>query len=340
MRILSIGGTGFIGAHVLRRLVGDNHDVAVFHRGKTPAELPHGVQSIHGDRKNLSAFAPDFRKFAPDLVLDVTPYVEQDALTVMNTFRGIARRVVAISSMDVYAAYGRFRRSENGEPEMEPFNELAPLRSILYPYRTFAQSADDFEYNYDKILVERVVMNDTKIEGTVLRLPVVYGPADKQHRTFEYVKRMRDGRPAVLLADEKFQWRWTRSYVENVAAAIALAVFSEQAANRIYNVGPPEAPTEAEWVQSIGCAAGWDGKIVAISNDLMPDHLTNDYDYRHTLAADTSRIRKELGYVEPVSREEALERTVTWEQENPPMEIDTGRFNYAAEDEVLGRLGR
>lgn len=173
MQVLVIGGTGFTGTHVLRRLVEAGHSVAVFHRGQTRTELPPTVQHIYGERENLSTFASDFKKFAPDVVLDMIPYIEQDALTLMDTFRSLARRVVAISSMDVYAAYGRFRRSEAGEPEQTPFDEDAPLRSNLYPYREYAQSPDDMVYNYDKILVENVVMNDSKLPGAVLRLPKV-----------------------------------------------------------------------------------------------------------------------------------------------------------------------
>lgn len=340
MHILVIGGTGFTGAHVLCRLVEDGHNVAVFHRGQTETELPFAVQHIYGKREDLSTFVADFKKFAPDVVLDMISYVEQDALTLIDTFRGMAERVVAISSMDVYAAYGRFRRSEAGEPEQTPFDEEAPLRSSLYPYREYAQSSDDPVYNYDKILVERVVMNDSKLPGTVLRLAKVYGFGDNQHRAFEYVKRMDDGHPAILLEERKAQWRWTRGYTENVAAAIVLAVTNEQAANRIYNVGEANALTETEWVRSIGRAAGWDGEVVAAPRDILPKHLAEDYDYRHNLAANTSRIREELGYAEPISREKALKQTVAWERDNPPKNIDAEKFDYAAEEAALMRLER
>ena len=43
MRVLVIGGTGFIGPYVVRRLVAQGHDVAVFHRGRTQADLPSGA---------------------------------------------------------------------------------------------------------------------------------------------------------------------------------------------------------------------------------------------------------------------------------------------------------
>jgi nucleoside-diphosphate-sugar epimerase len=340
MQILVIGGTGFTGIHVLQRLVENGHNIAVFHRGQTETELPPAVQHIYGEREDLSNFVADFKKFGPDVVLDMIPYVEQDAFTLIGTFRGMAKRVVAISSMDVYATYGRFRRSEAGEPEQTPFDEDTPLRSNLYPYREYAQSSDDLVYNYDKILVERVVMNDSKLPGTVLRLPKVYGFGDKQHRAFEYVKRMEDGRPAILLEERKAQWRWTRGYTENVAGAIVLAVTNEQAANRIYNVGEADALTETEWVRSIGRAAGWDGEVVAAPGDILPKHLAEDYDYRHNLAANTSRIRAELSYAEPISREEALKQTVAWERDNPPKKVDAEMFDYAAEDAALMRLER
>lgn len=335
MQILVIGGTGFTGMHVLRRLVEDGHNVAVFHRGQTETELPLVVQHIYGKREDLSTFVADFKKFAPDVVLDMIPYVEQDAFTLIDTFQGMTKRVVAISSMDVYAAYGRFMRSEAREPEQTPFDEDAPLRSNLYPYRKYAQSSDDLQYNYEKILVERVVMNDSKLPGTVLRLAKVYGFGDNQHLAFDYVKRMDDGRPAILLEERKAQWRWTRGYTENVAAAIVLAATNEQAADRIYNIGEADALTEAEWVRSIGHAADWDGEVVAAPGDILPKHLAEDYDYRHNLAANTSRIREELGYAEPISREEALKQTVAWERENPPRNINSEKFDYAAEEAAL-----
>src|SRR5207244_3685402 len=140
MKILVIGGTGFIGTHVFRRLVGNGHNVAVFHRGQTETELLRSVQHIYGKRKYLSTFLADFKKFAPDVVLDLIPYVEQDALILMDTFCSMAKRVVAISSMDVYAAYGRLTGSEDGEPEQMPFDGDGRLRSTLYRIRRYDQA--------------------------------------------------------------------------------------------------------------------------------------------------------------------------------------------------------
>ena len=59
--------------------------------------------------------------------------------------------------------------------ESVPLIEDAPLREALYPSRNKAKGPEDWLYHYDKILVEKAVMNDPDIEGTVLRLPFVYG---------------------------------------------------------------------------------------------------------------------------------------------------------------------
>ncbi len=240
MRFLIIGGTTFIGPCVVRHLTEAGHRITVFNRGQSVAALLPGVAAIKGDRTRLSDFGADFRRLAPEVVIDMIPHAEAEAQAVMRTFRDIARRVVAVSSMDVYRAYGCFTRIEAGTPATEPLAEDAPLRTQLYPYRAQARSEDDFLYHYDKIPVERAVMNDDRLPGTVLRLPKVYGPREPQRRLREYVRRMADGRPAILLEEAQAQWRWTRGYVENVAAAIALAAIDERAAGRIYNIGEAE----------------------------------------------------------------------------------------------------
>src|SRR5205085_2596742 len=130
-------------------------------------------------------------------------------------------------------------------------------------------------------------------------------------------------------------WRWTRGYVENVAAAIALAVVDERATGRIYNVGEPRTLSIAEWVRAIGDAAGWRGEIVVLPKDRLPDHLTFNIDASQDLEVDTTRIRNELGYSEVISPTEALERTIAWERVHLPQEIDPKQFDYAAEDAVL-----
>ncbi len=211
MRVLVLGGTHFIGPPAVRSLVARGHEVAVFHRGQTNADLPDSVQHLHGDRARLTNFAADFRQFGPDVVLDMSAYTEEDGRTLVELFSGMARRLVAISSGDVYRAYDRFRKVDPGLPDPTPLTEDSPLRDRLYPYRQNAKAPTDFAYTYEKILMERAVQSapDT-LPATVLRLPMVYGPGDYQLRLFPYVKRMEDGRPTILLSESQASWRALR----------------------------------------------------------------------------------------------------------------------------------
>jgi nucleoside-diphosphate-sugar epimerase len=339
MRILVIGGTNFIGPLVVRTMNEEEHKVTVFHRGQTRTDLPHGVQELLGDRRPLARSAVELQRIAPEVVLDMIPATEQDAQEVMSMFNGVARRVVAISSQDVYRAFGRVNNKEAGPVESMPIIEESALRENLYPYRNETPREQDdpkrWQDDYDKILVERVVMGDTSLRGTILRLPMVYGPGDYQHRLFSYLKHMDDKRPAILMDEAEAHWRWTHGYVENVANAIALAVSDESAAGRIYNVGEPFTFTMAEWVGKVGQVAGWQGRVVSASHGRLPEPLRWGINAEQDIVVDTSRIRRELGYEERVDLEEALRRTVAWERANPPKEIDPKEFDYLAEDAFL-----
>ncbi|MEW6734837.1 MAG: NAD-dependent epimerase/dehydratase family protein [Acidobacteriota bacterium] len=338
MKILLIGGTKFIGPYVVRRLVELGHQVTIFHRGHTQADLPTGVERVYGGRKDLYSFRDQFAQLSIEVVLDMIAYTEADAKLLSATFNGIVERVVVVSSMDVYHAYDCFRNVALLPLMPIPFNEDSRLRENLFPYRASATSKEDIFYDYEKILVERVIMDEPALLATVLRLPAVYGPGDEQHRFYGYLKRMEDQRPAILLTHRQAQWRWTRGYVEDVAAAIVLAVTNSQAANQIYNIGEPTALSELEWVEAIAQLVGWQGKVVEVADQLMPTGLVPTYRWEQSIVADTSRIRKQLGYYEQIARIEALKSTIEWEQLNRPTQIDAKMFDYQGEDMVLAHL--
>lgn len=337
MRVLIIGGTGFTGPHVVRSLVSKGHKVTLFRRSRSPNDLPAGEPSIFGDRENLSDFADELRRCEPQVVLDMIPVTQQDAETVTGMFEDIAERVVAISSQDVYRAYGKLIGAEPGPIEPIPVSEESPLRSTLYPFRDQSEPGQRL-YDYDKILVERAFMGNPQLPGTILRYPMVYGPGDRQHRLFMYLKRMDDKRPAIILEEGMAEWRSTRGFVENMAEAVVMAVTDERAAGRIYNVAEAENLTEAEWIRAIGDAVGWNGQVVTISGERLPQHLRAGVDLRQHFVCDSGRIRRELGYNEPIARDEALRRTVAWERQNPPRLIRQERFDYNTEDQLLAEL--
>jgi nucleoside-diphosphate-sugar epimerase len=340
MRVLILGGTGFIGPWVVRGLATAGHEILVVHSGAHEADLPSSVRHFHTvgmartftpdqretPPRNLDEVAAEARRWRPDVALDMIPINETDALAAVAAFHGNTGRLVAISSGDVYRAYDRFRGTDPGPPDPTPLTEDSPLRDRLYPYDT----------DYDKILVERVVMAQPDLPGTVLRLLMVYGPRDAQHRLFNqcHLKRMLDGRPTILLDEVRAHWRCLWGYVENVAHAIGQAVQDDRAAGRVYNVAQPIV-TEREWIRRVGEAAGWSGDVVALPKTRLPEYLRMTSNYEQDWAMSSDRIRRELGYTEVVAEHEALRRTIAWERENPPDQIDPKKYDYAAEDAVL-----
>lgn len=335
MNVLAIGATGFIGPHLVGSLVEDGHDVTVFHRGATQATLPPSVAQLHGDRNALADHQGALARLAPDVVIDLIPYTEAQAREAVHLLEGLTGRLVAVSSSDVYRNYDGWRGLSDHEPDPVPLDETAPLRETRYPYRGYEDIDFAYAADYDKILVERALMGSEALSGTVLRLPAVYGPGDAQHRLGPHLRRMDDGRPAILMDETQARWRWTHGYVENVAAAIAQAATDGRAADRVFNVGEAATPSAAGRVESLGRLIGWTGDVVRLASDRLPDHLQTPFDWRYELATDTSRLYEELDFVPPVSPRTALNRTVAWERANRSSGKDSLSAHYQAESDAL-----
>jgi nucleoside-diphosphate-sugar epimerase len=338
MRVLLIGGTNFIGPHVVAALHRQGHEIAVYHRGLHEPDLPPDVRHIHSPRAavpvlHLPSSLTDPR---PDVVIHMFPVGADDVRAAIARFVGVARRILAISSGDVYRAYGRLLGSEPGPTEPMPLHEDSPLREVHFPYRQAAQGPADWTYHYDKILAERALLGGG-LPATVLRLPAVYGPKDPHRRLRPYIKRMLDRRPVILIDSLQAEWRWTHGYVEDVAQAIASAAIDERAVGRVYNVGEASTPSQAERIARLGQVIGWEGTLLTIDGDRLPQHLRSPYEPRQDLVMSTSRIRAELKFSEAVPADEALRRTLAWESGAEAATGDPGPLEYAAEDAALQR---
>jgi nucleoside-diphosphate-sugar epimerase len=287
MRVLVIGGTGFIGTYIVRQLASHDHVVAVYHRGHTQAVLPAHVHQIIHPRSvmPIQKFPRKLFEFRPDVVIHTVAMGAIDAQASVSAFAGWAGRLVLLSSGDVYRAYGRFTKIEPAPPDEGLLSEDAPLRTKLFLYRAQASSQEALEYWYEKILAERAICSVPSLPGTILRLPKVYGPGSNEDLGTIYRYRHHP------------DWRWTHGFVENVAAAVALAATHPAAGGRVYNVGEAFTPTIAERLARLPPSA------------IEPD-LSSEFDFTQNIAYDTSRMRSELGYRESVSEEEGCLRTL------------------------------
>lgn len=343
MRVLVLGGTGFLGTPLVRRLRADGHEVAVFHRG----QACHGVDAhFHGDRREIQAFAPAFARFDPQVVIDAIAGCAAAAQRTMAAVQGHNRRMVFVSSMDVYRAWGVFHGTEAGAPEPGLLRETSRLRSHrgLYPASTLVRLRQQHAWmaeGYDKPGMERAaaacVRGGWNARITLLRLPPMYGPGDPERRLYPLWRRMRDQRPAIVLQRGWAAWRSARGYVENMAAGVALAAGSDRASGRIFNLADAGNYSELEWAQAVAEAAPWPGRILTVPFHATPAPLRVVANTAQPCAADTASIRRELGYLEPVPLAAALRATLAWEQQHPP--DPEPKMDYAAEDAALRACG-
>lgn len=343
MKILVIGGTRFIGMYAVQALLSEGHQVTLFNRSG-PKLFEGKVDWVKGDRNNAETLSAAIQKSAPDVVLDMIPFVESHAEILLDAAADIVSRVVMISSMDVYRGYGKLLGIEpdSDTPEVTPFAEDAPTRSVLFPYRGPEPRAEDdpsrMMDDYDKIPIENRIMNHPAISGTVLRLPIVYGPGDGQHRMFEFLKRMLDHREIIPINENYAHWRTSRGYAADIGHGIAAAVTQEKASGEVFNVCSETALSTLEWVQLIAKAVGWKGKIVLTGPESTPPHLNIQMNTAQNLVSDSRKIRDLLGYTEQVSQAQGILRTVEWEVENhppiPPEQL-AKMFDYDAEDALI-----
>ncbi|MDQ6831713.1 MAG: NAD-dependent epimerase/dehydratase family protein [Gemmatimonadota bacterium] len=314
MKILVIGGTGFIGQHVTAGLAGDGHDVTVLHRGVHEPPLPVLVRHVHAESASvpIMEFPDEIRRATFDLALHMVLTGEQDAAAAVHTFKERVGRIVIVSSGDVYSAAAQVLGKEppSGDPSA-PIGENAPLRKELFAYGRHVPTPWGELDHYEKILAERVAGSEASLPATVLRLPMVYGPGDPQDRFGPYLTQMRTHRPVIFLSERQARWRFTHGYVENVAQAIALAATNPRAATRTYNVGEQPTPTLEQRLRALAEAAEWSGELAIVPESQMPAELRSPTVYLRDVMFDTTRIRAELGYAERIDAGEGYRRTAT-----------------------------
>lgn len=175
MKILVLGGSQFVGRHVVECLCRFGHSVSVMNRGMTLDELPSEVSRIRGDRQwgtdGLSALSGG----RWDVCIDVSGYTPLQVRPAAELLRSRVDHYIYMSAVSVY-----------GDPPDGPVSEDAPLVSPV------AEDVTDINaetYGRLKVTCEGIVLQTFGDACTIIRPQIVAGPYDPQDRFSYWVRR-------------------------------------------------------------------------------------------------------------------------------------------------------
>jgi 2'-hydroxyisoflavone reductase len=176
MRILMVGGTRFIGRHVVQAALARGHDITVFHRGRTGADLFPEVEHRLGDRNSdLSALADG----EWDATVDTCAYLPAQVQTLADALGGRGGHHLLVSSVSAYQP-----------PDGPGLTEDSPLAVLDDPT---VEEVTGETYGGLKVLCERAAVERHGPSTLVVRPTYVVGPDDYTWRFPWWVARIAAG---------------------------------------------------------------------------------------------------------------------------------------------------
>jgi 2'-hydroxyisoflavone reductase len=181
-KILILGGTGFIGPHMVQTALDRGHQVTIFNRGKSNTHLFPDVEKLKGDRDGdlESLKGRDW-----DAVIDNTGYVPRHVRDSADLLKGHVGRYLFTSTGSVYNL-NQDRVDEDSrlldvpEPESEDVNKY---------------------YGELKVLCEQAVQERFGDAATIVRPHIVAGPGDKSDRYTYWPVRIDRGGEMICPGD-------------------------------------------------------------------------------------------------------------------------------------------
>jgi 2'-hydroxyisoflavone reductase len=177
MRLLVLGGTAFAGRHLVELAIERGHDVTLFNRGQTGADLFPTAQRVLGQR---SGDLEGLRGRRFDAVVDTSGYLPADVERSAGLLAGAVGRYLFVSSRSVYA--------DHSVPGMD---EDAPLAAL--PPGAPRDEVTAESYGPLKALCERAVSAAFPDRAVILRPGLIVGPHDPTGRFTYWPRRLAAG---------------------------------------------------------------------------------------------------------------------------------------------------
>jgi 2'-hydroxyisoflavone reductase len=176
LKVLILGGTGFIGPHFVNALKASGHTITLFNRGKRDPDADPGIEQLIGDR-NGQIDALKGRDW--DAVIDNSAYTPKQVRLTADLLKGHVRQYILISSVAAYANFAKAGIDESYE-----------LMKLEDPT---VEDVSGQTYGGLKALCEKVAEEVYGKQATLIRPTYIAGPGDYTDRFTYWPVRVSKG---------------------------------------------------------------------------------------------------------------------------------------------------
>ena len=246
LRILVLGGTGFIGPHMVQHALDRGHEVTIFNRGRTNTHLFPGVEKLVGDRNGqLDALAG--RSW--DVVIDNSGYYPSHVRMSAEALHESVNHYIFTSTIDAYRDYN-----------VVGFDETYPL----HPANPAREEDPSRFYGPLKADCERIVREIYPESSTQVRPGWIAGPGDNNHLLTYWVVRIDRGGEVLAPGspDDYMQLTDVRDLAEWYIQIAEDRIFGQFSA-----VGP--VMSWAEWLYGIRAVTTSDVSFTWVDADFL-----------------------------------------------------------------------
>ena len=309
MRILVTGGAGFIGSHLVEKLLAAGHEVAIlddFNDFYDPqikhaniAGVAEDVTMFHVDLRDGSSVRNLFHREKFETVAHlaaragVRPSIQQPQLYYDTNVGGTLHLLDAASVTGVERFVFASSSSVYGISKKVPFSEDQHLTQTLSPYAATKIAAEFLCSTYAHLYQMRVV---------ALRYFTVYGPRQRPDLAIhQFTRRIYAGQPIEQFGDGTTRRDYT--YIDDVIQGTMAALKYDGPLFDIFNLGESDTIQLKDLVEAIENALGKKAKIKRLPDQPGDMPLT---------CADISKARKLLGYHPTTRLSDGLPRFIEW----------------------------
>jgi nucleoside-diphosphate-sugar epimerase len=309
VKVLVLGGTLFLGRHLVEAALERGHEVTLFNRGQTNPGLFQDAEHLRGDRDgDLSALVG--REW--DAVADPSGYVPRVVRATTELLAGATGHYSFVSSVSVYQDY-----RDSGIDEDYPLAELT-------------EESEDVATHYGalKALSEDVVREGFEERTLIVRAGVIVGPYDWSNRFGWWVRRVARGGEVVVPATPE----WPVQIVHARDLADWMLDMAERRAGGTFNAVSEPMPM-MDVLAEIRDITGGDAAFVPVDEQFLLDKGVEPWDglplwlatFAHPdfvgmMTVDVSRAEAAGLRCRPLA--ETIREVLGWEE--PPVSKDYG----------------